>query len=45
MCGEVRVDEGGGWIIIKYEIARIKHVKHNTNIGSNVMNEDGIEDF
>ena len=38
-------DEGGGWIRIKYEILRMKHVEHNTTIGNNVMNEDGIEDF
>ena len=37
--------EGGGWSIIKDEIARMERVENNTTIGNNVMNEDGIEDF
>ena len=33
-----RGDEGGGWIIIKHEIASMERVEHNTTIGHNVMN-------
>ena len=29
----------------KYEMTRMEHVEHNTAIGWNVMNEDGIEGF
>ena len=36
---------GGGWRIIKEEIARMQRVEHNTNFGYDVMNEDSIEDF
>ena len=43
--GGGRGDEGGGWNIIKYYIARMNFFEHNTTIGQNVMNEDGIEYF
>ena len=36
--------EGGIWIIIKYESVRMERFEHNTTIGNNGMNEDGIED-
>ena len=36
---------GGGSIIIKYEMARMEHVEHKTTIENNVMKEDDIEDF
>ena len=38
-------DEGVCWNRIKYEIAKINFVEHNTTIGMNVINEDGIKDF
>ena len=34
--------EGGGWSRIKYYIARMEYVEHNTTIEHNVMNEDDI---
>ena len=43
--GAERGDEGGCWGRIKDEIASLELVEHNTTIGNNVINEDGIEDF
>ena len=43
--GGRRGDEGGGWSRIKHEIAGMECVEHNTIIGHNFMNEDGIEYF
>ena len=40
-----RWDEGGGWSIINYEIARMERVEQNTTIGFNVMNRYGIKEF
>ena len=34
----LRVDEGGGWGRIKYEIARMERDEQNTTIGHNFMN-------
>ena len=34
--------EGGGWRIIKDKIARMERDEHNTTIGHDVMNEDGV---
>ena len=52
LCGSVGggiKELGGGAIgccmIIKDEILRMENVEHNTTIGCNVMNEDGIEHF
>ena len=41
----MRGDSGGGWVRIKYEIGVMEHIKHNTNIWCNVINEDYIEGF
>ena len=41
----VRGGGGGFWSRIKYEIAIMERVEHNTTIGRNFINEDGIEDF
>ena len=35
----------GCCMIIKDEILRMENVEHNTTIGCDVMNEDGIEHF
>ena len=35
-------NKGGGWFRINDEITRLEHVEHNTTIGNNFMNEDGI---
>ena len=43
--GVGRGDEGEGGSIIKHEIESIERVEHNTTIGNNVMNKDGIEVF
>ena len=43
--GQLRWDEGGGWSIINYEIARMERVEQNTTIGFNVMNRYGIKEF
>ena len=40
---EVRIEYiTGGWgcRIIKVENSRMEHIKHNTNIGTNIMNKD-----
>ena len=35
----------GGWSRIKYEVARIERVEHNTTIVHNIMNKYGIKYF
>ena len=43
--GGQRGDEVGGCSKIKYEIASMERVEHNTTISHYVMNEYGIEAF
>ena len=40
-----RVFGGGGWSRIKYGVASMECVEHNTDIGHNIMNKYGIENF
>ena len=37
-----RWGEGGAWVKIKYKIASMERVEHNTTIGHDVINKDDI---